>query len=276
MKFSVLMSIYYKESPKALNECLISILKEQTLLPNEVVLVEDGPLTEELNKIINDYLKKYPKIIKLYPLKENKGLGYALQYGLTKCENDLIMRMDTDDVAVPNRFQLQVDYMKKHKDVAVVGGYIAEFNESIDEDKRLKKMPLTYNEVKEYAKFRNPLNHMSVCFRKKDVLEVGNYQPLLLLEDHYLWARMLANGKKIENIPYVLVYARIGNGFYDRRGNKNYLKGWKFLQKYLYDNKLINFSEKCRNMLGMRIMIYMPSFIRKFLYNHILRDKENV
>ena len=124
-----------------------------------------------------------------------------------------------------------------------------------------------------YAKFRNPINHMTVCFRKKDILEVGNYQPLFYLEDHYLWSRLLVNNKKIENISQILVYARIGNGFIDRRGSKNYIDGWKKLQSYLYKNKFINYFEMKRNLLGMYFMVTIPSSWRKFLYDNVLRKK---
>lgn len=271
--FSVLMSIYHKENPFHLELSLKSILIDQTLLPNEVVIVEDGPLTKELDEVLNKYVEQFPNIIKLFPLKENGGLGNALNYGLTKCKYDLVMRMDTDDIAVPNRFEIQINYMKKHPSVVACGGYIGEFEENLDEELRIKTMPCTHKDVLKYAKFRNPLNHMTVCFRKKDILEVGNYQPLHYLEDHYLWSRLLVNNKKIENISQILVYARIGNGFIDRRGSKNYIGGWKKLQSYLYKNKFINYFEMKRNLLGMYSMVTIPSSWRKFLYDNVLRKK---
>ena len=272
-KFSVLMSIYFKEQPEYLDLCLRSILVDQTLLPDEIVMVKDGKLTKELEKVLLKYDKKYPNIFKFIPLEENVGLGKALQIGLKECSYDLVMRMDTDDVCVPNRFEKQIEYMKKNRGVAIVGGYIGEFKENIDEKLRLKQMPISHEDVVKYAKFRNPLNHMTVCFRKKDILEVGSYQPLFYLEDHYLWSRMLVAGKKIENIPEVLVYARIGNGFEQRRGNKNYIAGWKKLQKYLYDNKFINLFQRIRNLLGMYVFIYVPGDVRSFFYNKVLRKK---
>ena len=270
-KFSVLMSIYFKEDPKYLDLCLESILVKQTIIPDEIVMVKDGKLTKELEKVLSKYDKKYPDIFKFVPLEENVGLGKALQIGLEECSYDLVMRMDTDDICVPERFEKQIEYMKKNKDVTIVGGYIGEFKETKAEELRLKQMPTSYQDVVKYAKFRNPLNHMTVCFRKKDILEVGSYQPLFYLEDQYLWSRVLVAGKKIENIPEVLVYARIGNGFEERRGNKKYIAGWKKLQKYLYDNKFINLFQRMRNLLGMYVFIYVPSDVRTFFYNKILR-----
>lgn len=269
--FSVLMSIYFKEKQEYLDLCLKSILVEQTILPAEIVMVKDGKLTKELEKVLSKYDKEFPNIFKFIPLKENVGLGNALQIGLEECSCDLVMRMDTDDICVPERFEKQIEYMNKNKDVTIVGGYIGEFKEKTDEELRLKQMPTSYQDVVKYAKFRNPLNHMTVCFRKKDILEVGSYQPLFYLEDHYLWSRVLVAGKKIENIPEVLVYARIGNGFEKRRGNKKYIAGWKKLQKYLYDNKFINLFQRIRNLLGMYVFIYVPGDIRSFFYNKILR-----
>ena len=272
-KFSVLMSIYYMEDPKYFDLCLKSILIDQTVLPSEIVLVKDGRLTDELESVIEKYQKLFPNIFNIVALESNVGLGSALNIGLKSCKYDLVMRMDSDDVSVPDRFEKQLKYMKKHKDVSVLGGFIGEFKDDKNKIERIKTMPCTYEEVRKYAKFRNPINHMTVCFRKKDVLKVGNYQPLFYLEDHYLWARLLVNNKKIENLPYVLVYARIGNGFISRRGNKNYIKGWKKLQNYLYKNKMINFVEKSRNMLGMYVMVYIPDEGRAYLYDNVLRKK---
>ena len=273
LKFSVLMSIYYKENPKYFDLCLKSILVDQTVLPNEVVLVKDGKITDELELVLKKYQKKFPKMFNIIELDKNIGLGSALNIGLEKCKYSIVMRMDTDDISVPNRFEKQIKYMQENKDVSAVGGFIDEFEYEQDKIIRTKTMPCSYDEVKKFAKFRNPINHMSVCFRKEDILEVGNYQPLFYLEDHYLWARLLVNNKKIENLPCVLVHARIGNGFNSRRGNKKYIKGWKLLQNYLYKNKIINLMEKWRNMLGMYIMVYIPDGGRVYLYNNFLRKK---
>jgi len=274
-KFSVLMSVYYKENPKFLDLALKSVLINQTVLPSEVLIVKDGELTKKLETVLNKYKEKFPKIINFLSFKENKGLGLALQKGLEKCKYDIVMRMDTDDIACRDRFEKQLKYMIENPDVSVVGGKIGEFYESPKEKLRIKDMPTSYEEVVKYSKFRNPLNHMTVCFRKKDILEVGNYQPLLYLEDHYLWSRALVAGKKIENIPDLLVKVRIGNGFYERRGTKKYLKGWKELQNYLYDNKYITCIQKLRNELGMKVMVYCPEWFRKLLYDKVLRKEVN-
>ena len=267
------MSIYYKEKPEYFDLCLKSILVDQTVLPNEIVLVKDGKLTRELEIVLDKYQKQFPKMFNIIQLDKNVGLGNALNIGLEKCKYSIVMRMDSDDISVSDRFEKQLKYMQAHKDVSALGGFIDEFEEDGNKIIRIKTMPCSYEEVKKFAKFRNPINHMSVCFRKKDILEVGNYQPLFYLEDHYLWARLLVNNKKVENLPCVLVHARVGNGFVSRRGNKKYIKGWKILQNYLYKNKIINLLEKWRNMLGMYVMVYIPDGGRNYLYNNILRKK---
>ncbi len=270
-KFSVLMSVYYKENPEYMRLALKSVIDDQTLSPAEVILVEDGPLTDELYRVIDEFKKKHPDILKTVPIKENGGLGPALNKGLENCSYDLVMRMDTDDIACSDRFAIQVKYMNEHPDVSVLSGAIGEFDQSPDEELRIKKLPLSAEELREYNKFRNPVNHMAACLRKKDILEVGSYQPMVFLEDHYLWERLIVAGKKIEAVPDVLVKARIGNGFYDRRGSKNYIKGWKILSKYMYDNNIVSLPEKIRNDLGMYVLVYCPEWFRKLLYKKILR-----
>lgn len=273
-KFSVLMSVYYKEEPKFLDLALSSILKEQTLIPNEVVLVEDGPLNKELYEVVDKYKKAYPNILKVYPLEKNGGLGPALNYGLSKCSNELIARMDSDDVSCKDRFEKQISYLSNHPEISVLGGAISEFEEDPNVRVRLKAMPKSYEEVKKYARFRNPVNHVTSCFRKTDIESVGSYKDMFYLEDHYLWSRLLVNKKKIENLPSVLVCVRIGNGFLDRRGNKKYIEGWKKLQNYLYENKFTSYFEKQRNMLGMYVITYSPKWVRSLLYSKVLRSKK--
>ena len=275
-KFSVLMSVYNKEKPENLDLSLKSILVNQTCVPNEVILVKDGPLTVDLDKVVNKYQKKFKDILKTVSLDKCSGLGNALNVGLSNCKYNLVARMDSDDVSVPNRFEKQIKYMVKHPKVVACGGYIGEFENDPNEPLRLKRIPLTYDEILKYSKLRNPMNHVTVCFRKKDIQEVGGYMHLQYLEDHYLWARILASKKILENIPEILVRVRVGNGFNSRRGSKMYISGWKFLQKYMHQKKLINLYQRCRNVIAMYFMVYMPSFFRKFLYNHILRSKGRI
>ena len=184
MKFSVLLSIYYKESPIYFRESLNSILS-QTLRPSEIILVEDGLLTEELDNEINRYLDLHPHL-KIIPLSTNQGLGKALNEGLKHCSYDIVARMDTDDIAKPDRFEKQLAIFEKYSDIDVVGADISEV-------KSVRKLPELPDDIRQFAKRRNPINHPVVMFRKSAVLAAGGYRHFPLFEDYYLWIRMLMN-----------------------------------------------------------------------------------
>ena len=269
LKFSVLMSVYFKENPEYFELAMESVCN-QTIKPTEVVLVVEGQLSKELEEKLKNLKSKY-KFINTYDIESGNGLGSSLKFGLTKCKYNYVMRADTDDICVKNRFEAELEYMKEHPEIDVLGSSIYEFKESIDEENiRLKNMPTGEN-IYKYAKKRNPLNHMTVCMKKDSVLEVGNYSTQRMLEDYELWLRMIVNGKKIENINTPLVYARIGNGFEKRRGNKTQIKLWIKIQKYMYKNNMISIIRYWINILNMYIMVYTPNSARVFAYKYILR-----
>ncbi len=260
------MSVYAKENPAFLQASIRSML-EQTLPFDEFVIVEDGPLPKNLKAVLNKYAKN-PKF-KIVSLKENRGLGAALNIGLKECKNELVMRMDSDDISTTDRAEKQIAFMSQNPDIDVCGGYIYEFKESPDEPNlRLKKMP-SGNEIPSYMVKRNPLNHMTVCFRKSKIEAVDGYQPLPLMEDYWLWVRLYTNGGKIDNLNQVLTYARISNGFEKRRGNKIQTKSWRKIQNYMLENGLINRRRKAVNTLKMWTMTHIPNSLRKLAYGII-------
>lgn len=209
MKFTVLMSVYYKEKPEYLQLALESVIN-QTVIPNEIVLVQDGKLTNELQAVITEYLQNYPTIFKTYALQQNQGLGKALNFGMQKCSNELIARMDTDDIAEPNRFELQIKEFEEDKELMLCGGQIAEFADNQTEITGYRNVPLKHNEILNFAKKRNPFNHMTVMFKKHAVQSVGGYIDMPYFEDYWLWARMLRVGCKAKNIDQVLIRVRAG------------------------------------------------------------------
>lgn len=223
MEFSVLMSVYYKENPEYLKLSLDSVIK-QTVPAAEIVLIKDGPLTKELDDIINQYSDKYAGLFRVFSLEENVGLGKALNYGVQRCKYDLIARMDTDDIVVPERFELQVNEFIKDKELVLCGGYIAEFARDPLIISGYRKVPLTQAAILKFAKKRNPFNHMTVMFKKKAVLEAGNYQDMPYFEDYWLWVRLLQKGYAVKNIDYVLVNVRAGVDMLGRRGGWEYAK----------------------------------------------------
>ena len=274
MGISVLMSVYKKEKPEYFKAALESVI-HQTLQPNEILVVKDGPLTTELEQVLKDterFLKETGNKIDLrtYQFEENVQLGRALRKGVELCEYEFIARMDTDDIACPERLQKQYDYMIAHKDVAALGGYMEEFCND-NSFSNIKTMPCCAAELRSYARFRNPLNHMTVMLRKEVVLMVGNYRHYLFLEDYDLWSRILSMGYEIENLPEVLVRARVGNELYGRRGGFSYCKRYLKLRRAQHRWGLTNFAEwmiACAITIAVTII---PSGARKQVYQKVLR-----
>lgn len=270
-KFSVLMSVYYKEEPEYFKNALKSILIDQIRKPDEFVLICDGPLTDELNQIISRCKMKFPKIFKVYRLKENKGLGKALKAGLFKCSYDIVARADSDDICSPERFQVQLAFLEHYKDIAVISSYIDEFYDDWRKPCRYKEVPLIHEEIVKMAKYRNPINHMAVMFRKNAIVSIGSYRHVPYIEDYDLWIRGIVKGYRFANINQYLVHARIGNGMVKRRGNKEQVRSWGTVNKFMLENKMINHVEYYRNMISVTIFVYMLSEMKEWTYKLFLR-----
>lgn len=267
--FSVLISLYFKEHPFYLKTSLDSLLT-QTLLPNEIILVEDGPLTSELEQVVSDYSSRYP-ILKVVPLPQNQGLGKALNEGLKYCSYELVARMDTDDIAKPDRFQKQVEVFEKHPEIDVCGAWIDEFEGDIDKIISTRKLPEWHNDIATYAKKRNPINHPVVMFKKSAVVKAGSYQHFPLFEDYYLWVRMLMNGAKFYNIQESLLWFRFSPEMFKRRGGWGYaMKELKF-QKTLRRMGFISTSVYLKNVAIRLTTRIIPNNWRSFIYKKLLR-----
>ena len=267
MSFSVLMSLYIKERPDFLRQSLDSVFI-QTLPPDEVILVEDGPLTDELYSVINEYKKTHSQL-KSVTLEKNGGLGNALNVGLKHCSNDLVARMDTDDIAKSNRFELQVEYMRNHPEIAVCSAWVDEFVDNPDNIIAVKKIPSIHEEIYVYAKKRCPINHPVVIYRKSAVIESGGYGPFP--EDYYLWGNMLKQNYMFHNLNESLLLFRSSNDVYKRRGGWKYFKAMSSLQKYLYKIRFLSYKEYLYNMSIRSVVSLLPNYWRKQIYTHILR-----
>lgn len=276
MRYSVLMSVYKNDNPDFLKNALESIYEKQTRKPDEIVVVFDGKLTTELYAVLDKFKENKENIVFYYPQDTNRGLGEALRIGSEKCTGDYIFRMDSDDISVPERFEKQIAYIESHPDIDVLGTNIAEFDISPEnEQMRLRVCPQKHNDIVKMAKKRNPMNHMTVCIKKSALEKCGGYETLLLLEDYYLWLKMIACNCKLENINEVLVYVRIGNGFENKRSSKVRITGWKELQKFMLKNRLINKGEAFVNMIYIRGFVYMPASIKRIIYDVLLRKRED-
>lgn len=274
MNFSILMSIYHKENPTFLNQCFTSIWTEQTLKPTEIVLVKDGGLTAELEQVISAWQEKLGSALKIVALEQNVGLGKALNAGLTQCSYDWVLRMDTDDIATPNRFQKQIDFIQKNPDVVLFSSQILEFNQNISDVNILKSVPTNYQEIKQFAQKRNPFNHMTVAYKKDVILELGGYQHHLFMEDYNLWLRVIGAGYKVANLPDVLLYARVGNGMHARRRGLQYIQSEKQLLDLKLKLKIQPFIPALSLFLLRSTFRLLPSMLLEKVYNGILRKSK--
>jgi len=268
MKLSVLMSIYAKESPAFLRQCLES-LAVQTLPADEVVIVEDGPLGESLKAIIAEYKKILP--IASLSLPVNVGLGMALRVGLYACRGEYVARMDSDDICVPERFQKQMDFLSCHPEVDVVGSAIAEFEHECSTLCAIRRAPVGGAALRRFAKRRAPMNHVTVIFRKASVVAAGNYEDHRHFQDYHLWARMLALGYNLHNMKDILVYVRSGDSMQDRRGGLSYLKEEIQFQTYLRSMGLLDAADSFVNILMRGPIRLAPNSVRALCYNLFLR-----
>lgn len=271
VKFSVLMPVYYKEQPENFENAIKSILIDQIRKPDEFLLVCDGPLEDELNQIIQSYKIQFPQIFKVYRLKENMGLGKALKAGLMKCSYDIVARADSDDICAPERFQVQLAFLDYHKDIEVVSSYIDEFYDDWRKPCRYKEVPLVHDEIVKMARYRNPINHMAVMFRKSAIISTGSYRHVPYIEDYDLWVRMMEKGYRFANVNQYLVHARIGNGMVKRRGNKEQIRSWRIINRYMLGKKMINHVEYFRNMISVIVFVYMLSEMKEWMYRLFLR-----
>lgn len=271
--FSVAMSVYKSDNPDFFDRALSSITDEQTIIPNEIVLVVDGPVSNEINNVINKYEKKY-EIFNVIRLEQNGGLGNALKIAVKNATHELIARMDSDDVSVSTRFEEQLKYFEINPGIDIVGGDITEF---IGEENNIvgkRSVPVSNDSIREYMKTRCAMNHGSVMYKKKSVESAGGYQDWFWNEDYYLWIRMWLNGAVFANTGSVLVNVRVGEEMYQRRGGSKYFESEKGLQDYMLKNKMINHSTYIKNV-AKRLIIQklMPNKLRGWVFRTFARKK---
>lgn len=268
VKLSVLISVYYKENPEHFRQCLES-LRAQSLPADEVVIVEDGPLSEPLDALIAAYAKWLPIVSLRLPI--HVGLGAALRAGVYLCQGEYVARMDSDDVCAPERFRRQVDFLESNREVDVVGSAIAEFEADCTAARSIRLLPAAGRALRRFARSRTPMNHMTVVFRKASVVAAGNYESCQGFEDYHLWARMLTLGYRLHNLSEILVFARCGNGMYGRRGGLAYLRGEIRFQSFLRRMGLLDASKSLLNILMRGPIRLAPDSVRSLCYHHFLR-----
>lgn len=269
MQFSLLLPVYYGDQADWLALALESVQK-QSRLPDEVILIEDGPLTKKLADTIEKFKKLLP--LKIVKIEKNQGLATALNYGLKHAKFDFVARFDADDICLPDRFQKQIDFLSKNPEIDLVGGLCKEFIVGEPSFSRQKEHPQEHKKIVELAKKRNPINHTTVFFRKSAVIKSGCYDNFFSMEDYHLWVKMILNGYQLSNIPETLVLQRVSKEVFQRRGGLNYLKTELKLNSFFLSVDFINIYEFIRNLIIRLILRMSPSFCRKIIYN-LIRKK---
>lgn len=275
MEYSVLMTVYKKDNPEYFRKSILSMLN-QTVLTNDFVIVKDGPITSELQEVIKFFDKKYPGMIKQVALKENVGLGLALNEGLKVCLNDIVARMDADDISTSTRCEQQLREFELDKGLDIVGCSVNEFIGNEDNIICTRTVPITHEEIYKFAKQRDPFNHPTVMYRKSKVLACGGYSDLRKNQDTDLWIKMLMSGCKGENIEQPLLLFRFEEETYKRR--KNWLNT-KLLIAIRYNAYKIGFSSlgDFLKICIVQFSIYiMPIRFQKWIYQKFLRNSYEV
>lgn len=271
--FSVAISVYKSDSPIFIERALSSITDLQTIKPDEVVLVVDGPISEELNNVIGKYQKKY-NFFNVIRLEKNGGLGNALKIAVENAKYELIARMDSDDISVPSRFEEQLRFFEENPNIDILGGDITEF---IGDEKNIvgkRTVPKLNDDIRDYMKTRCAMNHVSVMYKKSAVQAAGGYLDWFWNEDYYLWIRMWLNHAVFANTGTVLVNVRVGKEMYQRRGGNRYFESEKGLQDYMLKNRMINVPTYLMNV-GKRFVIQklLPNKLRGWVFRNFARSK---
>ncbi len=275
--FSIAMAVYKNDVPEYLGDALKSVIY-QTLKPNEIVIVGDGPISDECVKVIEDtknVAKQEGIDIIFLPQKENNGLGASLRLAVENCHYDYIARMDADDLALPYRFEKQMKCFDEDSELSIVGGMITEFEGTPDNIMDKRVLPLDDTGIKNFMKSRCGVNHVTVIFKKSDLLRAGNYNNKYRQEDYYLWARMIKAGCKFRNIPEVVVNVRSGRSQFARRSGGNYYKDHMEIFKYMRREGIITYPRLVYNGIVRGLVQYVfPNRLRTFTYQHMLRNKQ--
>ena len=269
-KFSVCMSVYHGDNAVFFREALESIFT-QTRKPDEVVLVVDGPVTNEIDGVIEEYSHKDTPLV-VIRLEKNSGHAIARQTGLDAARYEYTAIMDSDDIAVADRFEKQMAYIEATPEMDALGGQIDEFIGEPSNVVGTRIVPLTDAEIKDYLKSRCPMNLVTVMLKKAAVQKAGGYIDWYCEEDYYLWVRMTEQGMIFANLPDNLVNVRVGEEMYQRRGGMRYFKSEAKLQRYMLSHGIISFPKYCYNVaIRLAVQVLMPNSVRGWVFKTFAR-----
>ena len=269
--FSLLMSTWAGDDPEQLVEAFTSSVQKQSRPPAEVVLVQDGPVPGPLAAVIEGLVAGSPVPVNHLELPANVGLGPALDAGLAACRHDVVARMDADDVSFPERFARQLPLIEAGADI--VGAGLLEFGASVDDVVGRRTPPVGADEIRRVIRFRDPFNHPTVVYRRDAVTAAGGYAELDLLEDYLLFTRMVSGGAEPANLAEPLVYYRVGEGAYARRGGSRLLRSELELQRRLLQLGITTRAEYLRNVAVRGGYRLVPESVRKVAYRRLLANR---
>ena len=268
--FSVCMSVYKNDRPDYFITAVRSIF-HQTVVPNEIILVVDGPIPPTIVQAI-ETLQKEISILSVIWLPENMGHAIARQTGLDAATNELCAIMDSDDISVPDRFEKQLNKIENSPKISIVGGQINEFIDTPDNIVGSRIVPEHDTFIKKYLRRRCPFNQTTVMLRKTEVMNAGGYRDWYCNEDYYLWIRMTEAGCRFANLPDTLVNVRVGEDMYARRGGWRYFKSEAGLQKYMLKHGIISLPRYLFNITArFAFQVAMPNRLRGFVFQKLFR-----
>ena len=266
--FALLMTVYGGDRAEHVRVAFRSAVDEQTLRPDQVVLVQDGPVAPDLAECLQELVATSPVEVSFVRLEHNRGLGPALDAGLRASKYDIVARMDADDIAMAHRFQTQVPLVRAGADL--VGAGLLEFTTDINEIVGQRIPPSDPEDIARYCRLHDPFNHPTVVYRRSAVIAAGGYGDLPLMEDYWLFARMIANGARTVNVAEPLVYYRVGDGAYERRGGRDLLRSELRLQRQMLREGFITHPQYWRNVVVRGGYRLVPTVIRKPFYRRVV------
>ena len=270
-QFSLLMPLWSGDDPTFFRLAWQSTVVDQTRRPDEVLVVQDGPIGRALADTLAELLAASPVPARLLVLEDNVGLGPALDRGLASCRHDVVARMDADDVSLPQRFAVQLPLIEGGADI--VGSALLEFVHDTAHVEEVRIPPTDPVWIRSAVHFRDPFNHPTVVYRRQAVQRAGGYQDLPLMEDYLLFAKMLASGAEPANVAEPLVYYRVGSGAYARRGGLALLRSEIALQRSFRAQGITTRREYVRNLVVRGGYRLVPTRIRQLAYRRLIAHR---
>lgn len=269
------MTTYIGETAENIDESLNSILTNQTVKPDQVVLVYDGAVKESLEEVVDRYKKQFPDILEIVKLEKNQGSSKASAAGFRYIKNEWFARMDSDDVSVPDRFKKQLAVIESDPDLSVVGGFISEFKNSIGDMESVRVVPEKHDDIVKVFRKKTPINNVTAMIKKSAVEKAGGYGRDTVNEDYSLYAHMWVEGCRFYNLQEVLVNVRVGNGMVSRRGGFRLFKDWRKDQRYLLKQGKHGYITYFVSCFKCFVFVMSPAWLKQFLYKSVLRKKQN-